>query len=91
MSYSEFIINSQEELVEYVSNKIDENEGTNKQLTDILNEAGIQDTVNLIDDRTIQLLKLYEFYKNNPSQLDYGIFFNIVLLLNPIFKVNYGY
>ena len=36
-------------------------------------------------------MKLYEFYKYNPNQLDYGIFFNTVILLNPINKVQHGY
>lgn len=36
-------------------------------------------------------MNLYEFYKYNPSQLDYGIFFNVVVMLNPIFRVNNGF
>lgn len=36
-------------------------------------------------------MNLYEYYKYAPHQLDYGIFYETVLILNPIYKVqNYG-
>lgn len=57
---------------------------------EIIKECGIKDTVNLIDDRTAQLIRLYEYYKNNPSQLDYGIFFDTVIILNPLFRERHG-
>lgn len=90
IGYKEIIINNRDELLNYVFEILEENVGLKKTLIDMLKENGIVDTVNLIDERTAQLMRLYEFYKTNPSQLNYGIFFNTVTILNPIYRVNHG-
>jgi len=62
-----------------------------KGIKDILSESGITDTINLLDMRTKQLLELYELKDIMYNKLDYGIFKEAVLILNPINKVNNGW
>lgn len=76
--------------MDYVYECLEEANGTKKGIKDILNEAGITDTINFLDNRTKQLLELYEVY-SDVSQLDYGIFKDTILILNPINKVRYGW
>ena len=55
-------------------------------MIDIIKESGIKDTINLIDERTKQLIDYYDYYKYSPHSLQYGIFFETVLILNKIYS-----
>lgn len=85
-------IADKEELIDYIYECIEESAKYKKTIKDILSESGVIDTVNILDKRTKQLLELYELFGKDPKSLDYGIFANTVLILNPIYKVNnYGW
>ena len=56
------------------------NEG--KKLKQICYELGLDDTANLLDERTIQLMQLYEFYKSAPHLIEKTIFMDTVVILN---------
>src|SRR5574338_1415553 len=54
-----------------------------KILDSVLREYDL-DSINLIDDRTLQIYKLYQFYKYNPHIIDNAVFYEAVFLLRQL-------
>jgi hypothetical protein len=77
-----FTVNSQEELMEVVESELEDEFNQEKKLHQICFEIGLNNTVNLLDQRTIQLCELYEGYKNAPHLIDKKIFLETVVILN---------
>lgn len=64
-SYVDTQIEHEDELFEYIEQQIENNKG--KNLKQVLVDSGIKHTINLVDDRTLQLLHLYKFYSNSST------------------------
>lgn len=63
--YDHVTIKNQDELFDIVDDHISNNKG--KKFKQVLVDLGIKDnTINLVDERTLRLMQLYKFY-NNPS------------------------
>ena len=82
--------NNKDELIDFVyaRSKEDETE-KEKKLDQICLEIGLHDTVNLIDQRSISLVKIYKYYNSNttPSATyNYKIWFDTVLICEQFFN-----
>jgi len=71
-----------DELIEVVSEQLEDGFNEGKKLSQICLELGIKDTVNLLDERTLQLIELQEHYANAPHMIDNMIFFDANRILN---------
>ena len=75
-------IKHQDELFDIIDDHIENNRG--KKLQQVLLDLGIKDPINLIDDRTLKLLQLYNFYSSNttpvPKFWDTQVWFDVVTL-----------
>ena len=90
MTYDYITINGDEELFEYFLDYINSLK-EKKRITDLMDEMGIKDTMNLFDERILQLIDLYEGYAGDTSKLNYGVLFEVTVILNKLKKVQYGY
>ncbi|MFA5773001.1 MAG: hypothetical protein WC974_09750 [Thermoplasmata archaeon] len=75
-------INSLDELLDLVSEELEDGFNEGKKLSQICLELGIKDTMNLLDERTVQLIELQEHYVNAPHMIDNMIFFDANRILN---------
>jgi ribosomal protein S17E len=76
------IAKTRDELIELVTSELTDEFSEGKKLEQICLELGLHDTVNLIDERTSQLMELYEGYKNASHLIDKKIFLETVVILN---------
>lgn len=81
MKYKEITINSLDELVEKISEQLNE-VNNKKKLVQICEELGLYDTINLMDFRTKQLFELFQTYKFAPHLINVSIFHDAVIILN---------
>ncbi len=51
-------------------------------MSEVLLRNEIEDSVNLIDDRTIEILRDYQFYKFAPHKIDNPAWKEAVIILN---------
>jgi hypothetical protein len=82
LGYTDLEVSSRDELIKIIGKEIEKQIGNKYKLSDICNNLGIYDTVNLFDNRTFQLCDLYQFYKYSPHSIDVNIFYDVVTILN---------
>ena len=58
------------------------NKGKNVKISDVLWFFGIEETMILADERTVDILKKYEFLQADPSKINNPVWFEAVSLLN---------
>ena len=84
----EITINNSDELTEIIFEFLAEYKDGDfdKKLNSVLWRLGIEDkTTTILDNRTMDLIQLYEFYKNSPHLVsDSALWFEVVLLLNKL-------
>ena len=92
--YERKTYNNQEELINAIgcefeeridSKKDNDTEGVIK-LSDACWYLGLQDTVNLFDNRTIDLLHKYQFYKYTPHLIDSQVWFDAFIIIDNLEK-----
>jgi len=71
-----------DELIELISESLEDKFNEKKKLEQICEELGLYDTVNVIDYRTKQLSELYQLYKYAPHLIDVSIFQDVVIILS---------
>ena len=82
MTKETIYIKDRDELIQVITDELNDGLNEQKKLEQICLEVGLHDTINLIDERTLQLMELYEGYKNAPHLIDKKIFLEIVMILN---------
>ena len=84
----ERILETSDDLINLISSKIDEPTSQKKKLTEIFQETGIENTMLILDHRTIQIFENFLFYEDNPSKaFDNKVWFDSVIILKPLFKM----
>ena len=74
-------IDSLDELIEFITEFMEDPYNEGKKLKQICIETGIEG-MNLLDNRTMQLLELYSFYKYAPHLVDKAIFMDAQIILS---------
>lgn len=80
MGYKSLVINTREDLIDIIVKELEKPE--EKKLSDVCDNLGLYDTINIFDRRTIQLWELYQTYKYAPHLIDNMIFQDAVLIFN---------
>lgn len=78
----EITINDETDLWKVIDKAISEPSSEKKTIKQIIYEAGIRDTINLLDIRTAQILEWYEAFKYNPTVLNNDLWIWSVSQLN---------
>lgn len=86
LKHEKTIIKDEEHLIEIISEELANPINKDKQLSQILEENGISG-VQLIDNRTSQLLQNFLFYENTPHVIDNSMWFWVVVNLKPLFRM----
>lgn len=86
LSHEKTIINNEEHLIAIISEELANPINKGKQLNQILEENGVSG-MQLMDNRTAQLLQNFLFYENNPQVIDNNIWFWTVVNLKPLFRM----
>ena len=69
-------------MIRLISEAWDDEFNKDKKLSQVCNELGLYDTINILDFRTSELMKMYEFYKHAPHLIDNELFMEAVIILN---------
>ena len=88
--YESKIYKNQEELIEAVWDEYQEREQSKKEseskvenkISDVCWYLGLQDTICLADERTIDLLRKFQFYKYSPHLIDNPVWYEAYLILD---------
>lgn len=78
-------IKTEEELFEYLEKCLEDEFNKDKKFSEILNENGIE-PLQVVDERSISIIKNYEFCNGNYSIIDNDVWFECVFSLNQIYK-----
>ena len=88
--FEDIKIENQKDLINFVYDRWQKDDiEKSKKIDQICKESGIHDTINLIDDRTIMLISLFQYYNSNttPSApYNNSIWFDTVLICEQIFN-----
>ena len=84
------VYENQEDLIEAVWDEYQEREQSKKasqskienRISDICWYLGLEDTICLTDERTIDLLRKFQFYKYSPHLIDNPVWFEAYLILD---------
>lgn len=82
LTREEIIIKDQDELIRVVTQELESPFNEGKKMSQVCLELGLKDTVNLIDERTVQLYELYEAYKNSFQLVNKKIFLDALVIFN---------
>lgn len=82
LAYKRIEINSLDGLIDLVSDYEGKDFNSKKKLSQICEEVGLYDTAALFDERTLYLYKLYLNYKYSPHSVPFGLFQDVVVILN---------
>lgn len=87
-SFESVEIESQKKLINFVYDRWQKDDiEKSKKLRQICKESGIHDTINLIDNRIIMLVNLFQYYNSNatpPSPYNNSIWYDTVLICEQI-------
>ena len=84
MTYAFVDIYSQDEFLEFIDDYM---KRTGHKINQVLEDCTIDDTINLIDERVIDIYEKYQFYKYAPHLIDNYIWLRSVMILNQIQRV----
>lgn len=77
----ELTIENQDELIRLITDEQSKQAELKKKLPDIIAECGVS-PVDLIDDRTLQLFELWNFYRYSPDKINKEPFYDAVGIFN---------
>lgn len=80
-------IKDENELIELIDKELADPFNEKKKIGEIFMEMGLQNTAQLTDLRTAQILKEFLFYQKSPHSAPYNneIWYESVITLNPLF------
>ena len=86
VTYKDVTVQNQDELIELIIEHQKASDSEKKKISQILDECGVSG-MNVIDDRTVQLFELWNYYRYAPHLIDSEPFYDAV----QTFNLGFGY
>lgn len=86
LEHEDIVVNNSDELLNILDNAVEKNTDSKKKIKQIITELGIEDTLSMFDERTLDILKNYLYWIKAPHMAyDNEVWFDSVIILNSIF------
>ena len=90
--YEKITYDTQQELIDSVAEEFESRQKSKKEsesnetirISDVCWYFGLEDTINLIDERTLDLLQKFQFYKYSPHLIDNPVWYQAYLILDKL-------